>query len=155
MPPSWSARVTGIRESWESWPPGYRESFTGRPSLSVFDENGLGKGSGRSIEGLSLVEALNRCAEHLEKFGGHEMAAGLTMPEKNLPAFSRAFQEVARELLSDELLQPRVQLDHELTFSEINCDLLQWHECFSLLAMEMRSHCFSPGEWKRRRLRKL
>src|SRR5205823_5973539 len=48
-----------------------------RPTIVVgFDDRGMGRGSGRSIEGLSLVEALNRCSEHLEKFGGHEMAAG-------------------------------------------------------------------------------
>jgi single-stranded-DNA-specific exonuclease len=100
-----------------------------RPAIIIgFDENGMGKGSGRSIEGLSLVEALNRCSKYLEKFGGHEMAAGLTMREENLGAFSEAFRRVARELLSEENLQPRLQLDHELSFSELNFDLLHWHE---------------------------
>lgn len=100
-----------------------------RPTIVIgFDENGVGKGSGRSIEGLSLVEALNRCGEHLEKFGGHEMAAGLTIQEENLAAFSEAYRCVAHELLSEENLQPRLQLDHELRFSELNFDLLHWHE---------------------------
>jgi single-stranded-DNA-specific exonuclease len=100
-----------------------------RPTIVIgFDENGVGKGSGRSIEGLSLVEALNRCGEHLEKFGGHEMAAGLTIQEENLAAFSEAYRGVAHELLSEENLQPRLQLDHELRFSELNFDLLHWHE---------------------------
>jgi single-stranded-DNA-specific exonuclease len=100
-----------------------------RPTIVIgFDENGMGKGSGRSIEGLSLVEALNCCGEHLEKFGGHEMAAGLTMREENLGAFSEAFRCVARELLSEEHLQPRLRLDHELAFPELNFDLLHWHE---------------------------
>jgi single-stranded-DNA-specific exonuclease len=100
-----------------------------RPAIVIgFDDTGLGKGSGRSIEGLSLVEALNRCGEHLEKFGGHEMAAGLTIREENLVAFSGAFRRIARELLSEEHLQPRLLLDHELAFSELNFDLLRWHE---------------------------
>jgi single-stranded-DNA-specific exonuclease len=100
-----------------------------RPAIVIgFDDNGLGKGSGRSIEGLSLVEALHRCGEHLEKFGGHEMAAGLTIREENLVAFSEGFRRVARELLSEEHLQPRLLLDHELAFSELNFDLLRWHE---------------------------
>jgi single-stranded-DNA-specific exonuclease len=100
-----------------------------RPAIIIgFDENGMGKGSGRSIEGLSLVEALNHCGQHLEKFGGHEMAAGLTMRQENLAPFSEAFRRVAHEILSDENLQPRLQLDHELTFSELNFDLLHWHE---------------------------
>ena len=89
-----------------------------RPTIVVgFDSSGLGKGSGRSIEGLSLVEALGRCEKWLEKFGGHEMAAGLTVREENFPAFADAFRKAAREMLSDEKLQPRLHLDHELTFS--------------------------------------
>ena len=100
-----------------------------RPAIVVgFDDEGMGKGSGRSIEGLSLVEALNRCNKHLEKFGGHEMAAGLTMRAASLAAFAEAFGQTARALLSDENLQPQMQLDHELTFSELNYDLLHWHE---------------------------
>jgi single-stranded-DNA-specific exonuclease len=100
-----------------------------RPTVMVgFDSTGLGKGSGRSIEGFSLVEALGRCEERLEKFGGHEMAAGLTVREESFPAFADAFREAARELLSGENLQPRLHLDHELTFSELNAELLHWHQ---------------------------
>jgi single-stranded-DNA-specific exonuclease len=100
-----------------------------RPSIVVgFDSNGLGKGSGRSIEGLSLVEALGSCEKWLEKFGGHEMAAGLTVREENFPAFADAFRAEARELLSDEDLQPRLHLDHELTFADLNGELLHWHQ---------------------------
>jgi single-stranded-DNA-specific exonuclease len=100
-----------------------------RPTILVgFDPAGLGKGSGRSIEGLSLVDALNRCAEHLEKFGGHEMAAGLAIREENFATFADAFRQAARQLLSEEDLQPRLHLDHELTFSQLNGDLLRWHQ---------------------------
>ena len=100
-----------------------------RPAIVIgFEENGIGKGSGRSIEGFNLVEALDRCAESLEKFGGHEMAAGLTIREDKIDIFREAFRCVARELLSDECLQPCLRLDHELMFSELNGDFLQWHE---------------------------
>jgi single-stranded-DNA-specific exonuclease len=100
-----------------------------RPTVVVgFDSTGLGKGSGRSIEGFSLVEALGRCEKWLEKFGGHGMAAGLTVREENFPAFADAFRKTAREFLSDENLQPRLHLDHELTFSELNAELLRWHQ---------------------------
>jgi single-stranded-DNA-specific exonuclease len=100
-----------------------------RPTLVVgFDSTGLGKGSGRSIEGFSLVEALGRCEDWLEKFGGHEMAAGLTVREETFSAFADAFRKAARELLSEESLQPCLQLDHELTFSELNAELLHWHQ---------------------------
>jgi single-stranded-DNA-specific exonuclease len=100
-----------------------------RPAIVIgLDETGSGKGSGRSIEGLNLVEALDRCAESLEKFGGHEMAAGLTIREDKIDIFATAFRRVARELLSDECLQPCLRIDHELLFSDLNADLLRWHE---------------------------
>jgi single-stranded-DNA-specific exonuclease len=100
-----------------------------RPTIMVgFDEAGLGKGSGRSIPGFSLVAALGRCADHLEKFGGHEMAAGLTIQEGNFPAFVAAFQKICGELLTAEHLEPCLHLDDELTLGELTWDLLRWHE---------------------------
>nr|MBA3652252.1 single-stranded-DNA-specific exonuclease RecJ [Chthoniobacterales bacterium] len=97
-----------------------------RPTIIVgFDEAGLGKGSGRSIPGLSLVAALGRCAEHLEKFGGHAMAAGLTIREENFPAFRAAFEAACREMIAPEHLEPCLHLDDELTLRELNWDLLR------------------------------
>jgi single-stranded-DNA-specific exonuclease len=100
-----------------------------RPTVVIgFDENGIGKGSGRSIDGLNLVEALGYCAEGIDKFGGHEMAAGLALHKRNFDRFAEGFRKAARELLSDEALQPCVELDHELAFTEIDLDFLRWHE---------------------------
>jgi single-stranded-DNA-specific exonuclease len=101
-----------------------------RPTIviGVAAATGIGKASGRSIEGLNLVEALQRCSGTLQKFGGHEMAAGLTIQEKDVDRFSEAFRRAARELLSEECLQPCLRLDHELAFSELNDDFLRWHE---------------------------
>jgi len=100
-----------------------------RPAIVIgFDDNGIGKGSGRSIDGLNLVEALNRCAASLDKYGGHEMAAGLALREENFDRFAEAFRSTARELLSDEALQPCIRLDHELPFTEIDVEFLRWHE---------------------------
>jgi single-stranded-DNA-specific exonuclease len=64
----------------------------------------------------------------LQKFGGHEMAAGLTIGEEDIDLFAEAFRQAARELLSDEHLQPCLRLDHELTFPELGGDFLSWHE---------------------------
>ncbi len=99
-----------------------------RPTIVIGIENGIGKGSGRSIEGLNLVEALKRCANRLQKFGGHEMAAGLTIREEDVDLFTKEFCAAAREMLTDELLQQRLRLDHELALAEIDVDLLRWHE---------------------------
>jgi single-stranded-DNA-specific exonuclease len=100
-----------------------------RPTIVIgFDESGVGKGSGRSIEGFNLVQALTRCAEKIDKYGGHEMAAGLTIQQANVDLFAEKFRQVARASLSDEDLQPRLQIDHEISFSELNFDFLGWHE---------------------------
>lgn len=100
-----------------------------RPAIVIgFDERGAGKGSGRSIEGLNLVDALSRCAGTLEKFGGHEMAAGLALHEESFSKFAEEFRNTARELLSEEALQRSLRLDHELPFTNIDVEFLQWHE---------------------------
>lgn len=100
-----------------------------RPTLVIgFDENGLGKGSGRSIAGFSLVEALGACAPLLEKFGGHEMAAGLALRQERFEEFRTAFKAFARERLTDDDLLPRVPLDGELALREISLDFLAVHE---------------------------
>jgi single-stranded-DNA-specific exonuclease len=100
-----------------------------RPAIVIgIDDNGIGKGSGRSIEGLDLVGVLQRCSGRLQKFGGHEMAAGLTIREEDLDIFAQDFRNVARTLLSEDDLKPPLRLDHELALADIDVDLLRWHE---------------------------
>ncbi|MBE2203633.1 MAG: single-stranded-DNA-specific exonuclease RecJ [Chthoniobacterales bacterium] len=97
-----------------------------RPTFIVgFDASGQGKGSGRSIEGLSLVDLLNGCSDHLQKFGGHDMAAGLTMDEKAFPAFREAFETGARKLANAEILTPRLRLDAEIELPDLDFTLLE------------------------------
>jgi single-stranded-DNA-specific exonuclease len=86
-----------------------------RPTLILgFDETGGGKGSGRSIEGLPLVEVLGRCSELLDAYGGHDMAAGLSLRESRLGELRERFESATRELISNEDLIPRLRLDAEL-----------------------------------------
>lgn len=97
-----------------------------RPTLLVgFDGDGLGKGSGRSIEGFSLVESLSRCAEHLEKFGGHEMAAGVTVQESRFGNFRDAFEKSARDMVNEDMLIPKLRLDAELPIGDISLSLVE------------------------------
>ncbi|MEA3211594.1 MAG: single-stranded-DNA-specific exonuclease [Chthoniobacter sp.] len=107
-----------------------------RPALVIgFDEAGVGKGSGRSIPGLSLVAALARCDHLLEKHGGHEMAAGLTLLQPRFAEFREAFRACALELLSAEQLQHVQHLDVELTLGEIDYELLAHHEALQPFGM--------------------
>ena len=100
-----------------------------RPTIVVgFDEGSIGKGSGRSIPGLSLVTALGHCGELLEKYGGHEMAAGLTIQENNFPAFRRAFTQTCEQLLEAQSLTPILRLDEQIALAEFNWELLRWHD---------------------------
>jgi len=97
-----------------------------RPTLVVgFDEAGVGKGSGRSIEGLSLVSALDRCSGYLDGFGGHEMAAGLNIQRSEFAKFRSAFEEIAQEMLSPAMLKRRIRLDMELPIDQLSEDLLE------------------------------
>ncbi|MGO8969428.1 MAG: single-stranded-DNA-specific exonuclease RecJ [Myxococcaceae bacterium] len=82
-----------------------------RPTVVVALEAGQGKGSARSIERFHLVEALQQCAEHLLRYGGHRAAAGVTVEGHRLPAFREAFGRVAGQLLTPEDLEPRCRVD--------------------------------------------
>jgi single-stranded-DNA-specific exonuclease len=82
-----------------------------RPVVVVAVNAGTGKGSARSIERFHLVEALDRCAGHLVRYGGHRAAAGVTVEAGALPAFREAFGRVAGELLTPEDLEPRCRVD--------------------------------------------
>jgi single-stranded-DNA-specific exonuclease len=100
-----------------------------RPSVVIgFDDSGEGKGSGRSVPGLSLVNALEECGSYLLQFGGHEMAAGVRLGFDQFESFAAAFQAVAGRMLTPDLLQPRLELDAELTGPDINFKFLTCHD---------------------------
>lgn len=107
-----------------------------RPTLVVgFQPDGAGKGSGRSIEGVSLVEALGRCSDYLDKFGGHEMAAGLTLRREHFEAFREAFLEAAQSMVNEEMLVPRLVLDAEVSLGDIGMDMLEEQESLEPFGM--------------------
>jgi single-stranded-DNA-specific exonuclease len=90
-----------------------------RPTVMVAVKDGVGRGSARSIEAFHLFEALSSCSGHLSKFGGHKYAAGLSIDQKNLPAFVEAFEKVAAERLTEEDLVPRCKVDAVLAPNEL------------------------------------
>ncbi len=93
-----------------------------RPTLvlSCDTETGKATGSGRSIQGFHLLEALESCAEVFDRFGGHRQAAGCTLPVERIPELRRRLNEHARSVLSPEDFIPSLRLDAKLPFAEIN-----------------------------------
>jgi single-stranded-DNA-specific exonuclease len=95
-----------------------------RPTILIaLSEDGQGKGSGRSIPGFHLLEALTACAEHLERFGGHRYAAGIAITSHRVAQFAAAFESVAAVRLSDDDLRPRMAIDAEVAPDEVTPEL--------------------------------
>jgi single-stranded-DNA-specific exonuclease len=82
-----------------------------RPAILVGALDGMGKGSGRSIEGFHLYDAIAACAAHLVRFGGHKHAAGVTIDPAAVPGFREAFEAHAARVLAPEALVPRTRID--------------------------------------------
>ncbi len=100
-----------------------------RPAIVIgFDEDGIGKGSGRSIPGFSLVRALEECNAVLTQFGGHAMAAGVTLQFDQLALFTEMFLTTARENLSIDLLTPKYMIDAEVSGRELDFEFLTGYE---------------------------
>lgn len=85
-----------------------------KPSILLSFEDGLAKGSGRSVLGFDLHEALCKCSNYLEKYGGHGMAVGLTLKEENFENFKQTFEEVAKQEKVEEIL-PVIYIDGIVT----------------------------------------
>jgi len=97
----------------------------GRPTFLVAWDEGseMGRGSGRSVVGFDLHAALHRVGHHLEKYGGHTMAAGLTIRRDRYEAFRVAFLAVAGELLTPDDLVPAQRVDLELPLGLVSDEL--------------------------------
>ncbi len=83
----------------------------------------LGKGSGRSIKGFNLVDALSHSKDTLVKYGGHELAAGLTVRRKDVDAFRTKINEYANQILTEEDLCYTIEADREINISSATLDL--------------------------------
>ncbi len=95
-----------------------------KPSILVCFEGNAGRGSGRSIEGFDLHKALSACSENLLKFGGHEMAIGLTIEKEKLNSFSEAINNYAENVLDKEKL-PTIKVDAEVNAECISIEKLK------------------------------
>ncbi|MDD6484583.1 MAG: single-stranded-DNA-specific exonuclease RecJ [Clostridiales bacterium] len=82
-----------------------------KPCILISYSNGFGKGSGRSIDGFNLFDALTACGDCLTEFGGHSVAAGLTLNIADLEKFDKAINKYAEEVLGERDLIPKVKID--------------------------------------------
>lgn len=95
-----------------------------RPTILIaIDEQGSAKGSGRSIPGFHLLEALNACAGHLERFGGHRYAAGVGLKAGGIDGFAAAFETAAHQILGDCELVSLLDIDAEVYPAEVHLAL--------------------------------
>ena len=94
-----------------------------RPTFLIALDGEKGRGSGRSIPGFHLFDAMKACEMYLEQFGGHKAAAGLQIRAENVEAFREAFNAVAHERLAPEDLHPRLRVDREIEMSDVSAEL--------------------------------
>ncbi len=95
-----------------------------RPVFLISTQNFLGKGSGRSIPGINLYQVLEACSAHLEKFGGHPMAAGLQIRQDRVDRFRDAFEEAVTRLYVKEEFTRMIDIDCALAFNQITNPLV-------------------------------
>ena len=115
---NWHPGVVGIVSS------RIAESY-GKPTILIALENGVGRGSGRSVPGLNLVQVLEYCQAHLIRFGGHEQAVGLTVAEENISKLRSHIEEFLVNSGSLQAESPDLLLDGTLKPSEVNRQLLK------------------------------
>ena len=115
-----------------------------KPCILVCFENNedTGRGSGRSIEGFDLHEALMKCKNCLEGFGGHKMAIGLTIKKENLPVLQERFEILAKEANLEEK-SPVINIEKMICIDEINKDIVRSLEVLEPLGEGNRMPIFA------------
>ena len=95
-----------------------------KPSILICFEDDEGKGSGRSIQGFDLHEALGKCQKHIERFGGHSMAIGITIKKSEFDEFKQDVEKYTENTNIKELI-PIIKIDKEITIDDINMETIK------------------------------
>ncbi|MCE5346931.1 MAG: single-stranded-DNA-specific exonuclease RecJ [Bacteroidales bacterium] len=133
--PTWKKGVIGIVAS------RLIETYY-RPTVILTESNGFATGSARSVQGYDLYQAIEACSDLLESFGGHMFAAGLTLKKENIKPFMERFEQYVHSTITEEQLVPRIFIDTELSFSEINEDFFKTMSQFQPFGPENMSPVF-------------
>ncbi len=113
-----------------------------RPTVILTESNGFATGSARSVQGYDLYQAIEACSDLLESFGGHMFAAGLTLKKENIKPFMERFERYVKSTITEEQLVPRVFVDSELSFTEINEEFYSFLNKFQPFGPENMSPVF-------------
>ena len=133
--PTWKKGVIGIVAS------RLIETYY-RPTVILTESNGFATGSARSVQGYDLYQAIEACSDLLESFGGHMYAAGLTLKKENIRPFMERFEQYVNSTITEEQLVPRIFIDTELSFSEINDEFFKTMSQFQPFGPENMSPVF-------------
>lgn len=95
-----------------------------KPSILLCYDNELAKGSGRSIPGFDLHDALMKCQDTIEKFGGHSMAIGITIKKDNFDKFANELEQIAKDSKIDEIV-PIINVDAKINLNEVNRETVE------------------------------
>jgi single-stranded-DNA-specific exonuclease len=133
--PSWKKGVIGIVAS------RLIETYY-RPTVILTESNGFATGSARSVHGYDLYQAIEACSDLLESFGGHMYAAGLTLKKENIRLFMERFELYVNNTITEEQLVPRIFIDTELSFAEINNEFFKTMSQFQPFGPENMSPVF-------------
>jgi single-stranded-DNA-specific exonuclease len=133
--PSWKKGVIGIVAS------RLIETYY-RPTVILTESNGFATGSARSVQGYDLYQAIEACSDLLESFGGHMFAAGLTLKKENIRPFMERFEQYVNDTITEEQLVPRLFVDSELSFAEINEEFFTFLNKFQPFGPENMSPVF-------------
>ena len=90
-----------------------------RPTVILTESNGLATGSARSVRDFDLYEAIGKCSDLLESYGGHMYAAGLTLKIENIPAFRERFEEIVTKQITSVQQTQTIEVDAKITLSDI------------------------------------
>jgi len=96
-----------------------------RPVIIISKKDGIAKGSGRSIKGFHLYKVLESCQDILINFGGHELAAGITIESNKIPEFKSRMNEISQDFIKGDDLSPGLKIDAQILLSNINFGLVK------------------------------